>query len=201
MLKPWAALFVLTLGCSPQVYSIFQEGHHHFAYKSPQVTVWDVRVPPRTSTRMHVHDKDYLFITLGQAAVTSIPLKGAPTQLILQDGEVRFTKAPLVHEARDDGNQPFHNITIELAQPATNVTPCDSPCVMTSDQWTVYSIGLAPGEHVDTKYALIVPLTAVNLTRRPMQPLHLFPGMVNDTHSPLTNGGPADARFIMLEYK
>jgi hypothetical protein len=64
----------------------------------------------------------------------------------------------------------------------------------------VYRIGLAPGEHVDTHDALVVPLTAVNLTNPPGQPLRLFPGMVNDTHSSLTNGGPSDARFILLEF-
>ena len=201
MLKPWAALFVLTLGCSPKVYSIFQEGHHKFAYKSDRVIVWDVHVPPRTATRMHEHDFDYLFVTLGPAVVTSIPLHGAPTPLVLQDGEIRFTKGPLTHVARNTSNQPFHNVTIELTKPSTNVTPCDSPCVYTSDQWTAYAITLAPGEHVDTQDALVVPISYVNLTHRPEQPLRIYPGQVNDTHHPLTNAGPSDARFMLLEFK
>ena len=201
MPRPWAALFVLLLGCSPKPVDIFHEPHHHFVYKSDKITAWNVMVPPRTATLMHEHDMDYLFVTLGPAVVTSLPLKGAPTQLVLRDGEVRFAKAPLIHVADNYSNEPFHNVTIELAHPATNVTPCDSPCVLTSDQWTVTRMTLAPGERYDTKFAIIVPLVAVELGRRPNQPLHLVPGQVNDTSVPVTNSGPADARFITVEFK
>jgi hypothetical protein len=201
MLRPGLALFMLTLGCAPTVTDIFHEPHHHFVYKSGVVTAWDVHVPPHETTLMHEHKVDYLFVTLGPATITSAAYKGLTTHLTLHDGEIRFAKGPLTHVARNDGPLEFHNVTIELTQPSTNVTPCDSPCVYKSDQWTAYSMTLAPGEHVDTKDAFIVAVSDINLTHGREQPLRGGPGKVGDSHNPLTNAGPADARFVMLEFK
>ena len=102
---------------------------------------------------------------------------------------------------RSHGATPFHNVTIELNNPSTNVTQCDSPCVYTSDQWTAYSITLAPGEHVDTKDAFIVAISDINLTHGREQPLRGGPGKVGDSHQALTNANRSDARFVMLEFK
>jgi hypothetical protein len=60
---------------------------------------------------------------------------------------------------------------------------------------------LAPGEHVDTKDAFIVAVSDINLTHGREQPLRGGPGKVGDSHNPLTNAGPADARFVMLEFR
>ena len=202
MLKSSAALFVFTLGCAPKVSDIFHEPHHHFAYKSPNVTAWDVQVPPHTSTLMHEHKYDYLFVTLGgPATITSAAYRGLTTHLSLQDGEIRYAPGPLIHVARNDGDLPFHNVTIELTQPSTHVMQCDSPCVYKSDEWTVYSMTLAPGEHVDTKDAFLVAVSYVNLAHGREQPIRGGPGKIGDTHNPLTNAGTADARFVMLEFK
>lgn len=202
MLKPWAAaLFVLISGCTPKVSDIFHEGHHHFVYKSPNVIAWDVYVPPHTSTLMHEHQYDYLYVTLGAAKITSQAYKGLTTHLDLHDGEIRYTKGPLTHVATNDGPLMFHNVTIELLQPATNVTPCDSPCVFKSDHWTAYAMTLAPGQQIDTKDAFIAAISDINLTHGQEQPLRGGPGKVGDTHSPVTNAGPTDARFVMLEFK
>jgi len=201
MLRPWAALFVFTLGCAPKITDIFHEPHHHFAYKSPDVTAWDVHVPPHTATFYHQHTHDYLFVTLGPATITTKVYKGLTNHLDLHDGEIRFTQGPLIHMATNDGATPFHNVTIELNNPSTNVTQCDSPCVYTSDQWTAYSITLAPGEHVDTKDAFIVAISDINLTHGREQPLRGGPGKVGDSHQALTNANRSDARFLMLEFR
>ncbi len=202
MLKPSvAALFACTLGCTPTISDIFHEGHHHFVYKSPSVIAWDVHVPPHTSTRYHEHKYDYLFVTLGPATITSHAYKGPTTHLDLHDGEIRYTKGPLTHMATNDGASMFHNVTIELEQPATNVVPCDSPCVYTSDQWTASAMTLGPGQQVDTKNSFIVAISDINLTHGREQPLRGGPGQVGDSHTPLTNAGPTDARFVMLEFK
>ena len=201
MLRPWAALFVITLGCAPKITDIFHEGHHHFAYMSGDVIAWDVHVPPHTATGYHEHKFDYLFVTLGPAAITTKVYQGLTAHLALRDGEIRYTKGPLIHMANNDGATEFHNVTIELKKPPTNVVQCDSPCAFTSDQWTAYSMSLAPGEHVETKDAFIVAISDINLTHGREQPLRGGPGKVGDSHSPLTNAGPGEARFVMLEFK
>ena len=200
MLKPWAALFVCTLGCAPKISDIFHEGHHHFAYMSGDVIAWDVHVPPHTATGYHEHKFDYLFVTLGPATITTTAYNGLTNHLALADGEIRYAKAPLIHLARNDGPADFHNVTIELKKPDTNVAPCDSPCVFQSDQWTAYEMTLAPGQSVDTHNAFIVAVSPINLTHRPEKPLIGAPGKIGDSHNPLTNAGSADARFVMLEF-
>lgn len=202
MLKRWAAaLFVCTLGCAPKISDIFHEPHHHFVYKSSNVIAWDVHVPPHTATLMHAHKYDYLFVTLGPAKITSQAYQGLTTHLDLHDGEIRYTKGPLTHIATNDGSLMFHNVTIELEQPATNVVQCDSPCVYTSDQWTAYEITLSTGQQVDTKDAFIVAVSDINLTHGREEPIRGGPGKVGDTHNSLTNAGRNDARFVMLEFK
>lgn len=196
-----AALFVLTSGCAPKVSDIFHEPHHHFAYKSDRVIAWDVYVPPHTATLMHVHQYDYLFVTLGPAQITSQAYRGLTTHLDLHDGEIRYTIGPLTHVATNDGPTMFHNATIELTQPSTHVMQCDSPCVYKSDQWTAYEMALAPGQQVDTKNAFIVAISDINLTHGREQPIQGGPGKMGDTHNPLTNAGATDARFVMLEFK
>lgn len=197
-----AALFVgIFVGCAPKIVDIAHEAHHHFVYKSAQVIAWDVQVSPHTATLMHEHQRDYLYVTLGPAKITSTPYQGESTHLDLHDGQIRYTKGPLIHVASNDGPLMFHNVTIELTQPATNVTPCDSPCVYRSDQWTAYSMTLAPGRQVDTKDALVVAVSDIDLTHGREQPLLGGPGQVGDTHTALTNAGRNDARFVMLEFK
>lgn len=163
---------------------------------------WDVRVPPHAATLMHQHNLDYLFVTLGPATVTSVPYRGETVHMALHDGEIRYTKGPLTHKAINDGNYPFHNVTIELNKPSTNVTPCDSPCVFTSDQWTVSEMSVPPGYHTDSVNAFIVAISDVYLSRpRPGKPLRGGPGMVGDTQTSLTNAGRDTARFVLLEFK
>lgn len=196
-----AALFVCTLGCGPKIVDISQEAHHHWVYTSPDVIAYDVHVPAHTSTLYHVHKYDYLYVTLGPATITSTPYKGLTTHLALHDGEIRYTKGPLTHIATNDGDAMFHNVTIELEHPATNVVQCDSPCVWTSDQWTASERTLSPGQQVDAKNAFIVAVSDISLTHGSEQPLRGGPGTIGDTHNPLTNTGSADARFVMLEFK
>jgi quercetin dioxygenase-like cupin family protein len=185
MLKHWAALTILALDCATTIYPITNEPHHHLVLQTHRVRVFDVHVAPGTSTRIHEHDYDYLFITLGDATVTSTPYRGTPSHLALHDGDVRFTKAPLIHAASDDGTQPFHNVTIELLQPASHVTACAAPCVMTSDQWTVRSVTLPPGGSVDAHDGLAVALEATALP----------------TQGAFTNTSAAAERVMLLEFK
>lgn len=198
MLKAWAALSVLALRTgAAQVTPITNEPHHHLVLTTDRVRVFDVHVAPHTVTLMHQHDYDYLFITLGDATVTSARQGDGTSQLVLKDGEVRFSKGGFAHTASDDGDQPFHNVTIELLHPSTKVGPCALPCVLSSDQWTVSSATLAPGDHVDAHDALAVAVSPVDLGA----PLRGGPGARALVHGPLTNHGTTDAKVLLLEFK
>jgi quercetin dioxygenase-like cupin family protein len=188
MLKHGVALGIFALGCATKFYPITNEPDHHQVMRNDQVRVFDVHVAPHTSTRMHVHSYDYLFVTLGAATVTSAPYHRSPTQLALHDGEVRFSKAPLIHIATNDGDQEFHNTTIELLHPSTTVKPCALPCVYTADQWTVSSVSLAPSAHLDVHDALVVSISGT-------------PGEVRMVQGALTNAEPSEARFVVVEFK
>src|SRR5262249_55438593 len=138
--------------------------------------------------------------TLGAATVTSAVYRDHESRLMLRDGEVRFAKAPLIHAASDDGDQPFHNVTIELLRPSSNVAPCAAPCIMSADQWTVSSVTLAPSARVDTRNALAVAVSDVNLTGDGPA-LRGAPGAFAMVHGSLVNAGATDARLVLLELK
>lgn len=203
MLRAWTALSVMTtfavlaLGCETGITPITSEPHHHLVMTTDRVRVFDVHVAPHTVTLMHQHDYDYLFITLGAATVTSARYGDGVSQLVLRDGEVRFSKGGFAHTARVDSDQPFHNVTIELLHPSTHVLPCALPCVFSSDRWMVSSATIAPGGHVDTRDALAVAVSPVDLGA----PLRGDPGAFAMVHGTLTNNGSADARLVLLEFK
>jgi len=97
---------------------IMAEPRHHRVLENAWVRVFDVQVPPGDETLFHVHDHDYVFVTLGRSHVVSERIDGTTTDLALADGETRFTPAPLVHRAKNVGEAPFHNLTIEILKRA-----------------------------------------------------------------------------------
>jgi quercetin dioxygenase-like cupin family protein len=92
------------------------EPHHHFAYGNEYVKLFKVEVPPHEATLLHQHDRDYLYITLGNAEVTSAVPGKPEAHLKLADGSVGFSRGGFAHVARTDGDTPFRNDTIELLQ-------------------------------------------------------------------------------------
>jgi quercetin dioxygenase-like cupin family protein len=201
MMKTWAALFVLALGCGEgdKIYPITEESHHHLVMQDDRVRVFDVHVAPHSETGIHTHNYDYIYVTLGPAKVVSHVYHDSSHALTLSDGEVRYTKAPLVHSAINNGDTPFHNVTIELLHPATHVAPCTLPCTLTSDQWTVYSLTVPPADSVNAHDALVVAVSPVNLIEDGPS-LTGNPGALARLHGPLRNGGPGDARVVVLEF-
>jgi quercetin dioxygenase-like cupin family protein len=197
MLRAWAALSVLALACASTITPITSEPHHHLVMTTDRVRVFDVHVAPHTVTLMHQHDYDYLFVTLGAATVTSARYRDGVSQLVLHDGEVRYTKGGFAHTASDDTDQPFHNVTIELLHPSTNVGACALPCVMSSDQWTVSSVTVAPGGHVDAHDALAIAISDVDMGA----PLRGGPGTLATVNGALANNGATDAKVVLLEFK
>jgi hypothetical protein len=93
------------------------EPHHHLKIENEYVRAYYVEVPPHEDTLLHQHDHDYLFVTLGATEVINAVLGKPEVKLALKDGEVRFTRGGFAHIARNLGDKPFRNVTIELLKP------------------------------------------------------------------------------------
>jgi hypothetical protein len=140
-----AGLLLVTIATLSQQQSveITSEPSHHLVMENAYVRVFDVTVAPKASTLVHRHNNDYLFVTLGDSDVVSARPGEKPAALVLKDGEIRFTPGKFAHAAINQSDKPFHNITIELLKPATNVrisqrTMVQKVCVTSdSDQYTV----------------------------------------------------------------
>jgi quercetin dioxygenase-like cupin family protein len=70
---------------------ITSEPSHHLALENEYLRVFQVEVAPHTSTLMHRHRHDYIFVTLGDAHVSNEVEGKPPVDLRLTDGEARFT--------------------------------------------------------------------------------------------------------------
>jgi quercetin dioxygenase-like cupin family protein len=184
-------LFLATATLAQQqqpVVEITSEPSHHLVLENEYVRVFDVTVAPKATTMIHRHNHDYLFVTLGDTDIVNARVGENPVELVLKDGEVRFTPGNFAHAAANKSDQPFHNITIELLKPSTAVksctSGCDEPscsgdaaagnpsCPITSrridaDQWKVSMITLPAGTKLaDHAYAgphLIVAVSPLEL--------------------------------------
>lgn len=165
-------LFLATaaLAQHQQSVEITSEPSHHLVFQNEYVRVFDVTVAPRATTLVHKHNHDYLFVTLGDSDVVSVRPGEKPVGLKLKDGEVRFTPGNFAHAAINQSERPFHNITIELLKPSTNVKTCTGSCeadgcgsipallgknssapacpaithLVSADQWTVSLVSVPP---------------------------------------------------------
>ena len=166
-------LATAALAQQQQPVEITSEPRHHLVFENEYVRVFDVTVAPRDTTLVHRHNHDYLFVTLGDSDVTSARPGEKPVVLLLKDGEVRFTPGDFAHAAINNSDRPFHNITIELLQPSTNVKTCTENCDsggcigatlnspvtgcpstvrrISADQWTVSLVTLLPSARMEQR--------------------------------------------------
>lgn len=112
-----AVLFARTADVVP----IDHEPAHHQVLDNESLRLFDVTVAPHASTLMHRHDRDYIFITLGDSEVSNERMNEQPVRLVLKDGEVRFVPGGFSHVAKNLADTPFHNLTIELKDPGAPV--------------------------------------------------------------------------------
>jgi quercetin dioxygenase-like cupin family protein len=168
-------LFLATAALAQQQQSveITSEPSHHLVFQNEYVRVFNVTVAPRATTLVHKHNSDYLFVTLGDSDVVSVRPGEKPVGLKLKDGEVRFTPGNFAHAAINQSDRPFHNITIELLKPSTNVKTCTENCDsggcigamlsspvegcpstvrrISADQWTVSLVTLPPSARMEQR--------------------------------------------------
>jgi hypothetical protein len=117
-----AGLVVIARQTSAQsAVPISQEHHHHLVMENEYVRVYEVEVPAHEATLMHQHDRDYVYIVIGDADVTNQVQGKQAAKLHLRDTTVNFSKGPFAHIAVNDSDKPFRNVTIELLKPQGEV--------------------------------------------------------------------------------
>ena len=117
-----AALFCLLVGvvCAQEkAVPVGEEGHHQLVLENEYTRVFHVVLAPRESTLMHQHDRDYVYVMIGSSQVEVVKPGAAPTQMKLNNGDVKFTKGPLTHKVTNTGETPFVNLTIEIKKAST----------------------------------------------------------------------------------
>jgi hypothetical protein len=112
------AATLLAAQAAPEV-ELNSEPHHHLALENKYVRVYNVEVLPHTDTLMHWHRHDYIAVNLGDAEVINVVKDKPPVTVNLHDGQTTFASAAFAHIARNQTDQPFRNVTIEIVDDAT----------------------------------------------------------------------------------
>jgi quercetin dioxygenase-like cupin family protein len=180
-----ALLYAFALAQPQQSVDITSEPSHHLVLQNQYLRAFDVTVAPKATTLVHRHEHDYVFVTLGDADVTNARVGEKPSGLQLKDGETRFTPGGFAHAAINNIDRPFHNITIDLLQTATNVKRCTESCTVTvrcatkapcttierrisSDQWVMSFVTMPAGgrfeRHTRALPNLVVAVSDLALT-------------------------------------
>jgi hypothetical protein len=100
---------------------ISDEPHHRLVLRNEFTHVYNVMVSPLDVTLLHQHDLPYLYVTLGPAEIVNAIVAKPELHQILQDGETHYSPGKFAHLVRTDSGLPFHNITIELVRPQSNL--------------------------------------------------------------------------------
>lgn len=94
-----------------------REPHHHLVFQNEYVRVYEVEVGPHSATLEHQHEYDNLFVPFGNAHLANRVTGKLETHVDLADLAVNFSREPYSHVIRNEADQPFRNITIELLRP------------------------------------------------------------------------------------
>jgi quercetin dioxygenase-like cupin family protein len=224
-------LATATLAQQQQTVEITSEPSHHLVFQNEFVRVFDVTIPPKTSSLVHRHNYDYLFVTLGDSDVLSVRPGEKPAQLLLKDGEVRFTPGNFAHAAINQIDRPFHNITIELLKPSSKVAGCTAACIETppcalgkkevcptmarsisSDQWTVSLVTIPPSsrleKHTHSMPHLVVAVSDLNLAQQTASATSEIKSVTGDVAwvpagvtHTVANQGTKPAQYVALEFR
>lgn len=106
-----------------------REPHHHLTYEDSTIRVLRVRVAPHDTTLLHEHDPDYFWISLGASTLVNAR-PGAPDATVTSaDLAIHYAAGHFAHVARNPGESPFDNITVELLEPQGTVRNGCEPAV------------------------------------------------------------------------
>lgn len=202
---------------------VHEEPLHQLIIDNAQVRVFRVEVPPGGRTLLHRHERDYLFVTLGDADVVSARAGGPAMRYQFKDGETAYTAGGFAHVAINQAPTPFRNITVEVVKekPEAQGKPWAalagagmSVTVMVDNERAVALLyELAPGatmpRHTHTRPHLAVAVTDVELesddAERGQGKMSQKAGdavwvEALATHT-LKNTGTKPARFVTIELK
>ncbi|HEV8449039.1 MAG TPA: hypothetical protein VGQ44_19540 [Gemmatimonadaceae bacterium] len=130
--KPRTAVFVLVVASAaapclalsqsiPGAVMAQREPHHHLVYEDSVIRVLRVRVPAHDTTLLHEHDPDYFWISLGPSTLVNVRPGNPDATVASADLAFHYSFGKFAHIARNPGNAPFDNITVELLEPQTGV--------------------------------------------------------------------------------
>ncbi|HTE46237.1 MAG TPA: hypothetical protein VK636_13380 [Gemmatimonadaceae bacterium] len=199
---------------SPAV-TLDHEAKHHPVFANEWVRVLDVVVPSGDSTLYHVHPNDYVFVTFGDVALKAQAQGAEKTDLVLANGEVRITMAPITHRVLNPSSNPFHNLTIELLKSSGVALAPVAAGVMVLDnaRVRVERIVLEPGqstarhEHRGPGLDVGIAAGAVDVTNANGKTEHVTYAPASyhwnaaaRTHT-LTNTGRGRVEIVEIEWK
>src|SRR5579872_1704695 len=118
-------LLVQTPAAAPSVVPVVDEPSHHLIFENEYVRVFYVEIAPHTETQYHRHDRDYIFVALGDSSVDSVREGEKLTHLDLKYGDIRFSKGGFVHKAVNPGSKPFKVYAVELKNDYRIEGQCD----------------------------------------------------------------------------
>lgn len=135
---------------------VANEPRHHLKFENQFVRVFDVQVPPADTTLFHIHSNDYLFVSIGDATLKGELMGAQPADLIVKDGECRYSKATITHRVTNIGKALFRNITIEvLKSPGVGAVAAKTEVpghtlVLDNERVHVERLVIEPGKSIGT---------------------------------------------------
>jgi quercetin dioxygenase-like cupin family protein len=177
MIKALILLLYLLGARSPQApasvpVSVGSEPHHHLKVENEYARVFDVLVPPGEATLFHVHSNDYAYVSLSTVTLKAQILGGQPIDLVLKNGEVRYTRGPITHMIGNPDETPFRNITVEILKPAPRAPAGEFAKLphhyveLENDRVRILRVALDPGQSTGVHTHVAVNLrVAVSVAR------------------------------------
>ena len=152
-----------------------QEPSHHLALENEYTSVLQVEAAAHASTRLHEHDRDYVFVSIGAAEITSAVQGQSPAEMSLADGDTRFVKGAFAHVVINRGAAPFRNVTVEIKKKSTKEicgfagNPCPASMAVTGGTISIGPAGMASADVKFTKET-VLETDAVRASRLRLEP-------------------------------
>jgi mannose-6-phosphate isomerase-like protein (cupin superfamily) len=96
-----------------------EEPAHHLTLENARLRAFRVEVPPHGATLLHQHDRDYIWVAIGDSKIVHAVPGKPEVHIEVPDATVRFTRGGFAHVARNESDRPFRNVTIEFLAPQT----------------------------------------------------------------------------------
>jgi hypothetical protein len=142
-------------GAPPAFVPVESASYHVPVFSNDYVTVLNVLIPAGRDSGYHRHSLDSIGVLINDTARTNQTLGAEPVARQLQPrGTVSFTPygaEPLVHTVTVQGEQPFHNIVVELLKPSPwglspGQRPADYALVLDNGRVRAWRLVLEPGQ-------------------------------------------------------